>query len=99
MKKIIAQRKVAHILLIIFTVLGSFLLLWYIWPDETETTRMTNNKTLEIEAAQEKNPAKCEQITGPSYIYNATQQKIVVNQDLARSLCRQNIEKNSIPTL
>ena len=85
---------------------------WYVWktnhyvapttgPPSSTSNKNTprQNKEIEIQAAQEKNPAKCEEIRGESYAFGPTDAQITISESEAKEQCRSNIKNGIIPTL
>jgi uncharacterized protein HemX len=66
-------------------------------PTEENTPRQ--NKEIEIAAAAEKNPAKCDEIKGESYRFGPRDEQIYVSEAEAKQQCRENIEHGITPVL
>lgn len=98
MKESTAQRKVAHVLTVVFLLLGVGLLVWYIWPEQPDEN-LRRNKMIEIEAAEEKNPAKCDNIKGASYYITDDNRRVSMTEAEARQQCQVNIAKDIVPVL
>lgn len=57
------------------------------------------NKGIEIQAAKERNPDKCNDIAGESFNYGPSDETVTVSEAQAREQCRENIKNGITPIM
>jgi hypothetical protein len=77
--------------------LGAILFLWLRSP-KVDPQELERNKDIEIQAALDKDPTKCDQIMGRSYYYGPVDEKVITSESEARRQCRLNIKNKIVPT-